>query len=217
MTNFDSLASKDLGFGLELGITPKDIDDVATSSLKGVKDLHLSEKRISVLTTNQKLSVLPAVLSNIKVALEKATQSCSALISKSPSPFDTPNDFAQIWCFIEFVYALPAIGQTLAHRQISGDGVIWAGCTFMALLDFPEKHNLCSFLYHLLYTRSIELYKEVTSSTLPDETEGVITMAAYIKHTNDQIYDFLNLNFKGDFDKQILFDVPNKREFEDKK
>ena len=159
---------------------------------------------------------MPSVFKKIKKALDNTSISCNTLLNKTTgmSSFDVPNDFAHIWCFIEFVYGLPAIGQTLAHRQISGDGVIWAGCTFMKLLGFSEKHMLLSYLSHLAYTRSIEAHKEQLS-VLPDETEGVIIMSNYVKNVNEEIYKFLDLTLGPHEDKKIIYPVPEKREFKE--
>ena len=216
MVNFDTVGSKDLSFGNDLGISPQDIDNIALGSLKGAPGLHLNPKRLTVLTSKQKLSVLPSILAKLKSSIDLSSIQCSTLFTKTPGlvQFDVPNDFAHIWCFIEFVYALPAIGQTMAHRQISGDGVIWAGCTFMRLLGYPEKHKLNSFLYHLAYTRSIEIHKDQISA-LPDETDGVIIMSNYIRTINEDIYKFLDKNIEAAAPKGTLFAVPEKRDLKE--
>eukprot|EP00835_Amoeboradix_gromovi_P001990 NODE_103_length_20051_cov_0.229401.p2 type:complete len:654 gc:universal NODE_103_length_20051_cov_0.229401:2953-4914(+) len=215
LVNFDKIDSKKLSFGNEISMSPKDIDDIAISSLKGAKDLNLSAKRLSILTSKQKLSVLPTIYIKIKDAIEKTTLECSPLLIKTAgmTKFDVPNDFAHIWCFIEFVYALPAIGQTMAHRQISGDGVVWAGCTLMKLLGYSEKHAICSFLTHLSYTRSIEIHKDEISQ-LPDETEGIVSMSNYVKNINDEIYRFLDLNIAEPEIKGNVYALPEKRNFD---
>ena len=51
LVNFDTVDSKDLSFGNDLGITPQDIDAIALGSLKGSPGLHLNPKRLTVLTS----------------------------------------------------------------------------------------------------------------------------------------------------------------------
>ena len=203
LVNFDTVDSKELSFGTDMGLTASIIDEIALQSLKGAPGLTLSPKRLSILTSKQKLSVMPTVLEELRIAFDKCNQSCSILFNKTSQMtwFDVPNDFANIYCFIEFVYALPSIGQTLAHRQISGDGILWAGCTFNKLMQSEEKHSLLSYLNHLSYTRSVD-----KDTQLSEETDGVVIMSNYIKHVTEQLYDYLQEHVpKQDYKTALVY------------
>lgn len=171
-------------------------------------DLPLSDFRFTKETHSHTLHLMPMVLSKLKEAMQVVNETCEPLMASANNILDRTNDYAHIYCFIEFVYALPPLNQTLAHREISGDGVLWAGCTLLKLLGLEEKHKLFSYLNHLLYTREIELVQESFDS-LSDETDGVFIVSGYVKHTSEAIYDYISSIVPSE-KPQGMFSVPEK-------
>ena len=80
------------------------------------------------------------------------------------------------------------------HRDWFGDGMQWAGCTIIALMDQRERFEACDFSYHV--SRAYEM-DEKASACDGISVEKFVNAARSKASLNDQIFAVLEKYLQG--------------------
>ncbi|CAF0808663.1 unnamed protein product [Adineta steineri] len=117
----------------------------------------------------------------------------SSAMSNNISPLsniDDTHDFHRIWSALQFVYCLPTRHENdMNIEQLYGEGLNFAGCTIIRLLNEHRKFETFDFTYHLFkINRSDQKEDEVKNVSLPTFTERI----RKFQILNQQIFACLN-------------------------
>ncbi|KAJ3036755.1 Cytoplasmic FMR1-interacting protein 2 [Rhizophlyctis rosea] len=63
---------------------------------------------------------------------------------------DNPKAFFRVWSALQFVFCLPSVTEPHSTRELFGDGLSWAGCTFIHLLNQVGQFIAFDFNNHIL-------------------------------------------------------------------
>jgi len=95
------------------------------------------------------LSMFDVVLSKIKSYLDDQTWQ-----GEPPSNgvmwVDECNEFHRLWSAFQFVYCIPVRANEFTTEQLFGDGLHWASCAIMMLLDQHRRFDAFDFSYHVM-------------------------------------------------------------------
>ncbi|CAF4895272.1 unnamed protein product, partial [Rotaria sp. Silwood1] len=121
------------------------------------------------------------------------TNNPSSAISSNISPLsniDDTHDFHRIWSALQFIYCLPTRHENdMNVEQLYGEGLNFAGCTIIRLLNEHRKFETYDFTYHLFkINRSDQKEDEVKNVSLPTFTERI----RKFQILNQQIFACLN-------------------------
>lgn len=98
------------------------------------------------------------------------TNNSSSAMSNNISPLsniDDTHDFHRIWSALQFVYCLPTRHENdMNVEQLYGEGLNFAGCTIIRLLNEHRKFETYDFTYHL--------FKINRSDQKEDEVKNVV-------------------------------------------
>jgi len=110
------------------------------------------------------LSMFDVVLHKIKTYLDDP-------VWKGPVPnngvmfVDECIEFYRLWSAIQFVYCIPVRANEFTTEQLFGDGLHWASCALMMLLDQDKRFDAFDFSYHVMkvqrYDEKDEIIKQV--------------------------------------------------------
>lgn len=100
----------------------------------------------------------------------------SSTMSQNMSPLsniDDTHDFHRIWSALQFVYCLPTRNENdMNVEQLYGEGLNFAGCTIIRLLNEHRKFETYDFAYHL--------FKINRSDQKEDEVKHVVGAKKFI-------------------------------------
>lgn len=134
----------------------------------------------------------------------------SSAVSQNMSPLsgiDDTHDFHRIWSALQFVYCLPTRNETdMNVEQLYGEGLNFAGCTIIRLLNEHRKFETYDFSYHLFkINRSDQKEDEVKHVVrrLKDFPVGKKKKSQFICHRFSRCQHLLNEseNFKFSINK----------------
>jgi cytoplasmic FMR1 interacting protein len=78
---------------------------------------------------------------------------------------DECNEFHRLWSAIQFVYCIPVRTHEFTTEQLFGDGLHWAACSIMHLLEQDKRFDILDFSYHIMkvqqYDKKDEVIKQV--------------------------------------------------------
>lgn len=98
------------------------------------------------------------------------TSLSSSAVSQHLSPLaniDDTHDFHRIWSALQFAYCLPTRNENdMNVEQLYGEGLNFAGCTIIRLLNEHRKFETYDFTYHL--------FKINRSDQKEDEVKNVV-------------------------------------------
>ena len=98
------------------------------------------------------------------------TNNTSLAMNSNISPLtniDDTHDFHRIWSALQFVYCLPTRHENdMNVEQLYGEGLNFAGCTIIRLLNEHRKFETFDFTYHL--------FKINRSDQKEDEVKNVV-------------------------------------------
>jgi len=115
-------------------------------------------------------------------------------------------EFYRIWSAIQFSICTPPFNPTeYTTRELFGEGLPWAGCTIIFLLDQVQRFNVFDFSYHLANVASYE--KEALPVASGVDLSKFVELTNFYKSINDEIFLFLEL-VKGKKTKQSGKFVP---------
>ncbi|CAK8686198.1 unnamed protein product [Clavelina lepadiformis] len=106
------------------------------------------------------LSMFEVVLNRIKSYLDDP-------IWKGPTPsngvmhVDECNEFHRLWSAIQFVYCIPVRENEFTTEQLFGDGLHWAACAIMTLLQQNKRFDVLDFSYHIMKVQRYDERNEV--------------------------------------------------------
>lgn len=99
------------------------------------------------------LSIFETVLNRIREFLEKDNRALWCGEEKPKNNImhvDECVEFYRVWSALQFVYCIPVGEGEFTVEQLFGEGLNWAGCTFITLLSQTRRFETLDFSYHLL-------------------------------------------------------------------
>jgi len=102
-------------------------------------------------------------------------------------------EFHRLWSGMQFIFCLPRIGNSYLIEELFGDGLIWAGCTIISLLNQQQRFEAFDHCYHLLKVNQVDAQTEtINNVSLPKFTNRIR------KHQvlNQEIFSILNKYLK---------------------
>ncbi|TPX72953.1 hypothetical protein SpCBS45565_g00163 [Spizellomyces sp. 'palustris'] len=63
---------------------------------------------------------------------------------------ENPRAFFRIWSVLQFTFCVPSVGEGRLVRELFGEGLSWAGCTFIHLLNQSDVYTAFDFNNHCL-------------------------------------------------------------------
>ena len=119
------------------------------------------------------LSIFETILSKIRDFLERDR----SLWMGDEKPrnnimhIDECYEFYRIWSALQFVYCIPVGEGEFTIEQLFGEGLNWAGCTFITLLGQAKRFEVLDFSYHLLKVQRFDGFNEAV--------EGIVCFLYY--------------------------------------
>ncbi|CAG0925885.1 unnamed protein product [Notodromas monacha] len=101
------------------------------------------------------LSIFDMILTRIRGFLDDP-------IWKGPAPqngvmhVDECLEFHRLWSALQFVYCIPVGQNEFTVEQMFGEGLHWAGCTMIVLLDQTRKFEALDYCYHILRVQKVD-------------------------------------------------------------
>lgn len=78
---------------------------------------------------------------------------------------DECDEFHRLWSAIQFVYCIPVRENEFTTEQLFGDGLHWAACSILTLLQQQKRFDVLDFSYHIMkvqkYDKKDEVIKQV--------------------------------------------------------
>lgn len=107
------------------------------------------------------LSIFEYVLREIRDCLDKSQLNSSNSYRFYQSTHTLNNDentleFYRLWSAMQFNYCMPKNGTGNSVEEMFGDGLLWSGCTLLALLNQQHKFEAFDYSYHLVRVNSID-------------------------------------------------------------
>lgn len=136
--------------------------------LKALQDPYRQDLGNSAATMTQNriskgFSIFTAVLGRIKKCLQEATVEGGEKVFVPPPPVNTVmdvdecNQFHRLWSAITFFSCINcARSHKDDHQTYFGDGLSWAGCTIIALLNESKRHEAFDFSNHIISAWDID-------------------------------------------------------------
>ncbi|KAJ3145710.1 Cytoplasmic FMR1-interacting protein 2 [Geranomyces variabilis] len=63
---------------------------------------------------------------------------------------ENPRAFFRVWSALQFTFCVPSVGEGRLVRELFGEGISWAGCTFIYLLNQHDVYTAFDFNNHVL-------------------------------------------------------------------
>lgn len=101
------------------------------------------------------LSIFEVILGRIKMCLDDP-------IWAGPPPvngvmhIDECSEFHRLWSALQFVYCIPVGNNEYTPEELFGEGLHWAGCTMIVLLNQQRKFEALDFCYHILRVQRVD-------------------------------------------------------------
>ncbi|KAI8818565.1 cytoplasmic fragile-X interacting family-domain-containing protein [Fimicolochytrium jonesii] len=90
-------------------------------------------------------AIMETFLTSLRDTLEDAADEWQAHGS-----LENPRAFFRIWSSLQFTFCVPSVGEGKLVRELFGDGLAWAGCTFIHLLNQTDLFTAFDFNSHVL-------------------------------------------------------------------
>ncbi|KAH9394332.1 Cytoplasmic FMR1-interacting protein 1 [Tyrophagus putrescentiae] len=98
-------------------------------------------------------------------------------------------EFYRIWSALQFVYCIPVGEGEFTVEQLFGEGLNWAGCTFITLLGQARRFDVLDFSYHLLKVQRFDGFNEAVEG-IP--IKKMVDRIRRFQVLNSQIFSMLN-------------------------
>ncbi|RDD41868.1 Cytoplasmic FMR1-interacting protein 2 [Trichoplax sp. H2] len=171
------------------------------SQLKSVKD---SLSFLSEQIRSSKVSLTEAFLVEMKNNLDDQ-------IWVGPPPengvihIEECNQFHRVWSAIQFVICLPLRENELTVEETFGDGLTWAGCTLIALLEQSNRFRALDFCYHISRVHQIDR-KDADVAGVP--LRRLVERINAFWKLNDQVFTVISRYCKTSESEVRTFDPP---------
>jgi len=110
-------------------------------------------------------------------------------VSTASLQYDDNIEFQKLWSAMQFVFCMPKQGKNYLAEELFGDGLLWAGCTFIALLGQQCRFEIFDHSYHLL---------KVNQTDGKTHTAHSISLEAFVNRIrrhqimNNEIFSVIN-------------------------
>ncbi|XP_071846795.1 cytoplasmic FMR1-interacting protein 2-like isoform X2 [Apostichopus japonicus] len=142
-------------------------------------------------------------LSMFEVVLQRIKSFLDDPVWKGPEPtngvinIDECSEFHRLWSAIQFVYCLPLQQSNYTPEESYGEGLNWAGCTLLTLLDQQKRFEALDFSYHILRVHQVDqLDEDINGISLKRLTNRIDKFQCL----NKQIFASINRYYKHEVD-----------------
>lgn len=142
------------------------------------------------------LSVFEVVLSRIKSHLDDQVWHGNA--QQPPNGVmlvDECIEFHRLWSAIQFVYCMPVGENEFTIEQLFGEGLNWAGCAIIILLDQHRRFDVLDFSYHILKVNRVDMKDELCNGTV--SLKKMVERIRKFQILNGQIFAVLSKYLKS--------------------
>lgn len=101
------------------------------------------------------LSIFEVILSRVRGFLDDPIWS-GPPAKNGVMNVDECNEFHRLWSALQFVYSIPVGENQFTIEQMFGEGMHWAGCAMIVLLDQQRRFEALDFCYHLLRVQRLD-------------------------------------------------------------
>ncbi|KAK3576874.1 hypothetical protein CHS0354_012929 [Potamilus streckersoni] len=109
-------------------------------------------------------------------------------------------EFHRLWSAMQFVFCMP-VGQNLSIEQLFGEGLNWAGCTLMVLLQQHRRFEVLDFCYHIVKVNRVDMKNDTYEGI---ELQKMVSRIRKFQLLNTQIFsqllNHLNRKMEKDMD-----------------
>ncbi|KAH7640918.1 hypothetical protein HUG17_8387 [Dermatophagoides farinae] len=98
-------------------------------------------------------------------------------------------EFYRVWSALQFIYCTPFPENEFTIEQLFGEGLNWAGCTFIMLLRQQRRFDCMDFSYHLL---KIQRFDMCTDTIDGIQIKKMVERIRRFQVLNSQIFSMLN-------------------------
>lgn len=101
------------------------------------------------------LSIFEVILGRIKMYLDDPIW-CGPAPTNGVMHIDECSEFHRLWSALQFVYCIPVGQNEMTPEELFGEGLHWAGCTMIVLLNQQRKFEALDFCYHILRVQRVD-------------------------------------------------------------
>lgn len=149
------------------------------------------------------LSIFEVVLSRIKSYLDDAIWRGSPP-ANGVMNVDECKEFYRLWSAIQFVYCIPVGAHEYSTELLFGDGLHWAACAIMCLLNQQKRFQVLDFSYHVLKVQKYDEKDEVIKQV---NLKKFVERVRKFQILNNEIFDILLKYLKTPDNKTTAKDV----------
>ena len=114
------------------------------------------------------LSIFDTILQRIRSFMLENEEQTGIWIGSNHAPppngviyVDECIEFHRIWSALQFIYSIPVGDGEFTIEQLFGEGLNWAGCAMITLLDQQKRFEALDFSYHLLKVQRVDGKDEI--------------------------------------------------------
>lgn len=114
------------------------------------------------------LSIFDTILQRIRSFMLENEEQTGIWIGSNHAPppngviyVDECIEFHRIWSALQFIYCVPVGDGEFTIEQLFGEGLNWAGCAMITLLDQQKRFEALDFSYHLLKVQRVDGKDEI--------------------------------------------------------
>ncbi|XP_050079381.1 cytoplasmic FMR1-interacting protein [Anopheles maculipalpis] len=139
------------------------------------------------------LSIFEVILGRVKSFLDDP-------IWMGPPPIngvmniDECSEFHRLWSALQFVYCIPVAGTEYMVEELFGEGLHWAGCTIIVLLNQQRKFEALDFCYHILRVQRVDGKDDTVKGI---NLKRMVDRIRRFQVLNSQIFAVLNKYLKS--------------------
>ena len=140
------------------------------------------------------LTIFDATLNKIKGFLLDNRDLATTWIGPPENPpvviyVDECLEFHRIWSALQFMYCMPVGQGEFTIEQLFGEGLNWAGCVMIALLDQQKRFEALDFCYHLLKVQRVDGKDDVIRGV---PLKRMVERVKRFQVLNSQIFSVIN-------------------------
>jgi len=156
------------------------------------------------------LSIFEVILNRIKGFLEDAVWH-----GKPPANgvinIDECTEFHRLWSALQFVYCIPVGENEFTVEQLFGEGLNWAGCVMIVLLQQQRRFECLDFCYHIFRVQRVDGRDENIKGI---QLKRMVDRIRRFQVLNSQIFATLNKYLKTSYSETENMPVEHVRCFQ---
>ncbi|KAL3880811.1 hypothetical protein ACJMK2_033018 [Sinanodonta woodiana] len=106
---------------------------------------------------------------------------------------DECTEFHRLWSAMQFVFCMPVGEHEFTIEELYGEGLNWAGCTLIVLLDQQRRFEALDFCYHILKVNRVDMKDENVKGI---QLKKMVDRIRKFQILNNQIFALLNKYLK---------------------